>query len=142
MTEPIGTRNLAEYQLVDMFTACTTASVKDAILQSFCHSTGSNLHVIIATVALGMGLDCPNVRRVVHWGPSHDLEQYTQETGRAGRDNKPSTALLYLLDKKYSQVDQSMKDYFRNTDKCRRMMLLEHFQDTQTTHMVPIHTSI
>eukprot|EP00731_Ephydatia_muelleri_P008811 Em0004g1149a len=35
---------------------CTTASVKDAILQSFCHSTGSNLHVVIATVALGMGL--------------------------------------------------------------------------------------
>ena len=59
MTEPIGARNLAEYRLVVMFTACTTASVKDAILQSFCHSTGSNLHVVIATVALGMGLDCP-----------------------------------------------------------------------------------
>ncbi len=52
----------------------------------------------MATVAFGMGLDCPNVRRIIHWGPSTDVEQYVQETGRAGRDGLPVVAILYLAD--------------------------------------------
>ena len=74
-----------------MFTACTILSVKDAILESFCKSDGI-LRVVIVTVAFGMGLDCPNVRRVMHWGPSSDIEQYVQETGRGGRDGLPLMA--------------------------------------------------
>ena len=51
--------------------------------------------VVIATVSFGMGLDCPNVRRVFHWGASPDIELYIQETGRAGRDRLASKAILY-----------------------------------------------
>ena len=50
---------------------------------------------MIATIAFGMGLDCPNVGRVFHWGPSGDIELYLQETGRAGRDMLPAEAVLY-----------------------------------------------
>ena len=46
----------------------------------------SPLCVVIATVAFGMGLDSPNVRKVTHWGASSDIESYIQETGRAGMD--------------------------------------------------------
>ena len=50
---------------------------------------------MIATVSFGMGLDCPNVRRVFHWGASPDIELYIQETGQAGRDGLASKAILY-----------------------------------------------
>lgn len=95
--EPIGVRDLAMFRLVDMFTACTRPDVKEAILKAFCDPKGL-LRVVVATVAFGMGLDCPNVRRVIHWGPSSDIEQYLQETGRAGRDDLPSIAVLHAVD--------------------------------------------
>ncbi len=78
-----------------MFSACTTPDVKESILQSFRRVDGL-LRVVIASVAFGMGLDCPKVRRVIHWSPSQDMEQYMQETGRAGRDGLPSVAALYM----------------------------------------------
>ena len=41
----------------------------------------SHLRVAIATIAFGMGLDCPNLRSVILLGLSEDIEQYVQETG-------------------------------------------------------------
>ena len=55
----------------------------------------SCLRVVIATVAFGMGLDSPNIRRIIHWGAPADTESYIQETGRAGRDGEQSLAKLY-----------------------------------------------
>ena len=92
-TDPIGAPNLARFRLVDMFTACTTKGVKETILSQFC--TDSQLRVVVATIAFGMGLDCPDVRRIVHWGPPSDVEAYIQETGRAGRDGLPCDAVLH-----------------------------------------------
>lgn len=127
-TEPIGAPDLARFRLVDMFSACTHQKVKDSILNSFCIPT-SNVRVVIATIAFGMGLDCPNVRRVFHWGPSGDIELYLQETGRAGRDMLPAEAVLYhggqgLVAR---NIDDNMKEYCSNRDSCRRNMLLKHF---------------
>ena len=96
LTEPVGAPDLAMFRLVDMFTSCTRPDVKDTVLKSFSR-TDSHLRVVIATVAFGMGLDCPNVRRVIHWGPSEDIELYLQETGRAGRDRLPAQAILCSL---------------------------------------------
>ena len=43
-----------------------------------------------------MGLDLPNIRAIIHVDLPYTLENYTQETGRAGRDNKISEAYLLL----------------------------------------------
>ena len=71
--------------LFDYFTSATHESVKDEILKVFTQPS-SSLRVVIATIAFGMGIDTPDIRYVVRWGPSQDIQQYVQATGRAGRD--------------------------------------------------------
>lgn len=50
--------------------------------------------VLCATCAYGMGMDKPDIRTVIHYGPPVSIEAYMQESGRAGRDGKPAFAVL------------------------------------------------
>ena len=95
-----------------MFTSCTEG-VKNQILKSFTSPT-SPLRVVIATIAFGMGIDCPDIRQIVHLGPPDDIEGYLQATGRAGRDGKQSEALL--LNKK--SFDNYVTPSFRSKCMC------------------------
>ncbi len=70
---------------------------KLSILERF--ETGE-LKIVFATSAFGMGIDIPDIRVVVHYLVPESIEQYYQEVGRAGRDNKP--AFGYLL---YSETN-------------------------------------
>ena len=88
----------------------------------------SKLLIIVATVAFGMGLDCPDVRRIIHWGPPEDIEMYLQETGRAGRDGSQAYAILYRISR-VKHVDRYMREYSQNTEQCRRNLLLEQFDN-------------
>ena len=102
-----------------MYTRCTEAAVKESILQSFCMTDGT-LRIVIATIAFGIGLYCSDIREVIHWGPSSDIESYVQDIGRAGRNGYFSHVTLFYGsgDRKYASPE--MMSYVKNNSKCRR----------------------
>ena len=89
-TEPPGAPDLPKFRHADMHKSCTEQAIKEDIIRTFTSET--SLRNVAATVAFGMGIDCPSVRQVIHLGVPDDLESCVQETGCAGRDGLPSLA--------------------------------------------------
>ena len=106
--------------------------IKNQFLASFL-SPNSRLRIVIATVAFGMGIDCPNIRQVIHWSPPSDIEAYIQEIGRSGSDGNMAYATLFYSKKNISLPfkDSSMVAYCRNNNTCRRDLLLRDFDYTR-----------
>ena len=134
-TEPRSAPDLSQFRLVEMFSSCTDDDVKSQIIQSF--SSVSPLRIVCATVAFGMGLDCPDVRQVIHLGAPDNIESYIQETGRAGRDGKPALATLLIVNQNNQYRERSMVNYQQNISICRRDLL---FKDTDNYEHIDLGT--
>jgi ATP-dependent DNA helicase RecQ len=81
--------------------------------------TVGKTRVIVATNAFGMGIDKADVRFVIHWDVPDSIENYFQESGRAGRDNKPAYAVLLYSPADKSRLNDSLRQKFPAVEKIK-----------------------
>ena len=83
------------------FHAGMSSSDKGDILNDFISNKADG---IVATTAFGMGIDKPDIRHVIHYEVSSSLEDYMQESGRAGRDGEKSHCHILFNDKDFDKM--------------------------------------
>ena len=132
LTEPMDAPKIPRFRLVEMYTSVTDQHQKDEIIGLF--TKPSQLRVVIATIAFGLGLDCPDVCQIIHVGLPEDIESYIQETGCAGRDGRPALATL-LKARTYHQCEKTIKEYVANTTVCRRDALFQSMENYTREHI-------
>ncbi|MDO5726059.1 MAG: DNA helicase RecQ, partial [Tissierellia bacterium] len=116
-----------------------TADLRDNMQDMFLYD---QIDIMVATLAFGMGIDKPDVRKVIHYNMPKSLENFYQEAGRAGRDGLESESIIlyspsdkglqqFIIQNDSNFEDsikklESMDDYC-NTKSCLRKYILNYF---------------
>jgi len=102
-----------------------TPGIRRRVLRAF---LADQVRVIVATSAFGMGIDKPDVRQVLHWGPPPTLESYYQEAGRGGRDGRAAECLVLWRreDLAWGNIAPAMRRYVE-ARRNHRALILEYF---------------
>ncbi|XP_011406191.1 PREDICTED: uncharacterized protein LOC105314005 [Amphimedon queenslandica] len=119
-TEPRGaSHSIQECRPIDMYFKGTETLVKNKIVENFTKPS-SCLRMVIATVAFGMGLDCPHIRLVLLYGIPSDVETYIQEVCRAGRDHQDCYAVALYPRKLLSVCSDTMVSFSETKEKLQK----------------------
>lgn len=126
-----------ENLLVGIFQSSTHEEDKRRLLSSLSGGEGSS-RVIVATTALGMGLNFRNVSHVIMYGVPEDTEAIVQQAGRAGRDGTQSHAAVYHV-KERKVRDEGVKMFLKKSKtECIREALYCKFEQN-TERVKPGH---
>ena len=110
-----------------MYHKCTHDTSKSRILTDFCKDSGT-IRCVVATVAMGMGVDIPDIDMVVHIGCPKSVISYWQEAGRCARDGRQGFSLVMYdnFTASLKTTDKAMKAIVLNEDtNCLRSQILK-----------------
>ena len=85
--------------------------------------------VVIATCALGIVINFPNVRYVVQYGPPLSIVDLMQQAGRGGRDGSQAYCITYYTKQQLSRCSKDVTSVVK-ADKCKREVFYSHFSDS------------
>ena len=127
----------------DHFAMChggTDTEIAKKVVKEF-EKVDGNIRVLFATVAFGMGVDVKGTHTILHLGVPNTIGDYVQESGRVGRDGKPSSSIILTYPGvfKDSRVSKDMKQFIHNKSECRRKLLLKVYDNDHPTFNNPSH---
>ena len=93
--------------------------------------------LVVATTALSMGVNFPDIRYVINWGPARNLLDHHQEAGRAGRDGHQSDNIIIYQGQQLTHCEDEVKVFVRS-DGCLRVASYKAF-DPAIEQLVPGH---
>ncbi|MBK6609885.1 MAG: RecQ family ATP-dependent DNA helicase [Sphingobacteriales bacterium] len=137
IAERLEANNIKAFAYHAGLDAVTRSERQDAFLSE-------DVQVIVATIAFGMGIDKPDVRFVIHFDMPKSLENYYQETGRAGRDGLEGRCVGFFNHADMLRLEKFMRDKsfaereinslhiaevtsYSETGSCKRRFLLHYF---------------
>lgn len=107
------------------------------------------LQIMVATIAFGMGIDKPSIRRVIHYGGVQSMAHFMQQCGRAGRDGEDAECITFhraqdaqeirnvmlhsvetssqVFQQRQLELNNELNAYLADSSQCRRLGLLRHF---------------
>ncbi|XP_078662113.1 ATP-dependent DNA helicase RecQ-like [Branchiostoma floridae x Branchiostoma belcheri] len=115
--------------LIGMYHHPTLQKHKDKVVNSFLGN--GSCRVVVATTALGMGLNFRTISKIVLFGPPSDMEDVLQMVGRAGRDGGQAHAVLYYYRYQLIKADKSVVKFIKDDEgeKCIRKRLYSNFEE-------------
>ena len=130
-----------QQRLFAMYHQKTDPEIQAHIRTSFGDDNGI-VRVLFCTIAFGMGVNVKGVSNVIHYGPSGDLDDFVQESGRGGRNSQVqshSVLINYKGSTRGSNISKQMRDFVKDNKICKRKTLLHQLHDNVESNKIP-HT--
>lgn len=131
-----GKPELPENKLIGIFHSLTLPKYKRRVMDSFKSNDGC-VRVMIATSALRMGVNFPDVKYIVHNGPARTLVDHIQEAGQAGRNGDKAYNVTIYHGQQLAVCEKGVKDFARATT-CLRIVMYCQF-DPIVESVIPVH---
>lgn len=132
----LGQPKIPANRIVGIFHSMTLKKYKDRVMASFEVNEG-NVRIVLASSALGMEVNFPDVRYVVYLGPARSIVDHVQQSDRAGRDGKQAYNFVITTGQKLAHCETNVKNFARTND-CFRKALLKPL-DLPVDSVNPLH---
>ena len=136
---PTGAKEISDNRTFGMYHSKTDDHNKHVIMQGMAKTDGT-IRVVFATMALGMGVNFVGLTSTIHYGAPRCIDDYFQESGRAGRGGELCTSTIFWrpsdapvrkdLNNPRNAEIVAVRRYIENCSDCRRYLLLKYFDLT------------